>query len=194
MDLETPRLCRVGRFCIMPSLAPVHVLTRKHIMTCSAVNQRLDAISEIHSATSNLALSKLRELLKSLPDLERGLSRVHFGRAGPNELLRVLEALTRVGSVFDELGHDGGSTDFGLKSELLRSTARELPKIKRTVRELVDQVNQKMARDGRKENLFEREQDWPELVVSFHLSLSLSRVMLTEFRLATGMQAGKNTR
>ncbi|GAA5830215.1 hypothetical protein JCM3766R1_002826 [Sporobolomyces carnicolor] len=136
----------------------------KPLVSVDAVNQRLDAISEIHSATSNLALSKLRELLKSLPDLERGLSRVHFGRAGPNELLRVLEALTRVGSVFDELGHDGGSTDFGLKSELLRSTARELPKIKRTVRELVDQVNQKMARDGRKENLFEREQDWPELV------------------------------
>ncbi|GAA5910183.1 mismatch repair protein MSH3 [Sporobolomyces salmoneus] len=139
----------------------------KPLVSVEAVNCRLDAISEIHSASSNLALSKLRELLKSLPDLERGLSRIHFGRATPDELLRVLEALTKIGTVFDQLASEGGGgehREFGLKSELLRETVRELPKIKGTVKGLVDQVNQKMARDGKKENLFEREQDWPELV------------------------------
>ncbi|GAA5932860.1 mismatch repair protein MSH3 [Sporobolomyces koalae] len=138
----------------------------KPLVSVDAVNARLDAISEIHSANTSLALSKVRELLKTLPDLERGLSRIHFGRASTSELLRVLEALAKVGTVFDSLeGSEGGGSDaFGLESELLKKIVVELPKVKTIVQGLTDQVNQKMARDGRKEDLFEREQDWPELV------------------------------
>lgn len=140
------------------------------------MNQRLEAITEIHQSSSNLALSKIRELLKSLPDLERGLSRIHFGRASPNELLRVLESLMKIGNVFDQLGVDSGRVgdgEFGLKSQLLKQTVKELPKIKGIVKGLMEQVNGKMARDGKKEDLFEREQDWPELVVSSPFSLFL---------------------
>ncbi|GAA5990081.1 hypothetical protein JCM5350_001092 [Sporobolomyces pararoseus] len=139
----------------------------KPLLSCEAVNQRLEAITEIHQSSSNLALSKIRELLKSLPDLERGLSRIHFGRASPNELLRVLESLMKIGNVFDQLVVDSGRVgdeEFGLKSQLLKQTVKELPKIKGIVKGLMEQVNGKMARDGKKEDLFERVQDWPELV------------------------------
>jgi DNA mismatch repair protein MSH3 len=153
----------------------------KPLTSIESVNNRLEAITEILDSTSttNLALSRIRELLKTLPDLERGLSRIHFGRASPNELLRVLEALTKIGTLFDDLnppeegGGGGGesscSGDFGLKSQLLKDTVKELPKVRGIVKGLVDQVNGKMARDGRKEDLFVREQDWPELVVSSSL-------------------------
>ncbi|GAA6022808.1 hypothetical protein JCM11491_006414 [Sporobolomyces phaffii] len=137
----------------------------KPLVSVDAVNERLDAISEIHSANANLYLAKVRDLVKTLPDLERGLARVHFGRATPNELLRVLEALTKVGTVFSSAGlDDGPSSDYGgLKSRLLVDSMRDLPKVKAIVKALCDQVDERMARDGKKEDLFEREQDWPEL-------------------------------
>ncbi|GAA6062466.1 hypothetical protein JCM10212_005369 [Sporobolomyces blumeae] len=90
--------------------------------------------------------------------------------------MRVLEALQRVGSVFDGLepvaggvesygGGGAGSSAVGrgFQSRLLREVIDELPKVKRIVRGLVEQVNIKSARDGKKDDLFENEQDWPEL-------------------------------
>ncbi|GAA5848304.1 hypothetical protein JCM8547_004473 [Rhodosporidiobolus lusitaniae] len=154
----------------------------KPLLSLEAVAARHAAISEIHSLSSSLTLQKLRDLLRTLPDLERGLSRIHFGRASPNELLRMLEALKRVGSVFDEVDSPGeededeemeeAEEDEGpvrkraggrLKSELLRSVVRELPKTGKTVEELVSQVEVKSARDNKKESLFVDEGKYPEL-------------------------------
>ncbi|GAA5863812.1 hypothetical protein JCM1840_005775 [Sporobolomyces johnsonii] len=148
----------------------------KPLVSVQAVNDRLDAISAIHSASSSLTLSKLRDLLRTLPDLERGLARIHFGRASPNELLRMLEALQRVGSVFDEVDSPDEDDDAmdadgpvrkgaggGLKSSMLKAVVKALPGIKKTVEGLLDQLEAKMARDNNKEDLFAKEEDWPEL-------------------------------
>ncbi|BGP13767.1 hypothetical protein JCM10213_006401 [Rhodosporidiobolus nylandii] len=149
------------------------------LLSVQAVNDRLTAISEIHSASSSLTLSKLRDLLKSLPDLERGLSRIHFGRASPNELLRVLEAFQRVGRVFDEVdspdeadeamgdGDEDGPVRRGaggsLKSSLLKGIVRQLPQVRGRVSELLAQLDVKAARDNKKETLFTDERKYPEL-------------------------------
>ncbi|GAA5919780.1 hypothetical protein JCM1841_005854 [Sporobolomyces salmonicolor] len=148
----------------------------KPLVSVQAVNDRLDAIGAIHSASSSLTLSKLRDLLRTLPDLERGLARIHFGRASPNELLRMLEALQRVGSVFDEVDSPDEDDDAmdadgpvrkgaggGLKSSVLKGVVKQLPRIKKTVEGLLDQLEVKMARDNNKEGLFAKEEDWPEL-------------------------------
>ncbi|GAA6029240.1 hypothetical protein JCM8097_003582 [Rhodosporidiobolus ruineniae] len=152
----------------------------KPLLSVDGVNARLDAISEIHSASASLTLSKLRDLLRTLPDLERGLARIHFGRASPNELLRVLEAFRRVGDVFDEVDSPGEDEDEmdvdeqdgpvrrgaggSLKSELLRRIVRELPRIKRPVKELLEQIEVKSARDNKKETLFTDEAKYPDLL------------------------------
>lgn len=144
------------------------------------VEERLDALADIHRLSASLTLSKLRDLLKHMPDLERGLSRIGFGRATPNELLRVLEAFRRIGNVFadvdspDEDGAGDGDDDDGpiktgagggLKSTLLKSVVKELPKVKQTADELLTEIDAKRARDNDKEELFVDEDKYPDLKV-----------------------------
>ncbi|BGP22690.1 DNA mismatch repair protein MSH3 [Rhodotorula toruloides] len=148
----------------------------KPLLSKELVEERLDAISNIHRLSASLTLSKLRDLLKHLPDLERGLSRIHFGRATPNELLRVLEAFRRIGDVFvevdspDEAGAEDGDdgpirTGVGgtLRSTLLKSIVKELPKVKHTADELLAEIDAKRARDNDKEELFADEDKYPDL-------------------------------
>uniref|UniRef100_A0A0K3CG19 DNA mismatch repair protein MSH3 n=1 Tax=Rhodotorula toruloides TaxID=5286 RepID=A0A0K3CG19_RHOTO len=148
----------------------------KPLLSKELVEERLDAISDIHRLSTSLTLSKMRDLLKHLPDLERGLSRIHFGRATPNELLRVLEAFRRIGDVFVEVdspdednaeaGDDGPirtGAGGGLRSTLLKSVVKELPKVKQTADELLAEVDGKRARDNDKEELFANEDKYPDL-------------------------------
>ncbi|GAA6006379.1 mismatch repair protein MSH3 [Rhodotorula paludigena] len=149
----------------------------KPLLSKDLVTERLDAISAIHSSSASLTLSKLRDLLRTLPDLERGLSRIHFGRASPHELLRVLEAFGRIGKVFVEVdspdedgeeGEDGGgpvrsAAGGRLKSTLLRSIVRDLPRVRETAEKLLGDIVVKRARDNDKEELFADEDKYPEL-------------------------------
>lgn len=150
----------------------------RSLCSCRLVEERLDAIADIHRLSASLTLSRLRDLLKHLPDLERGLSRIHFGRATPNELLRVLEAFRRIGDVFVEVDSpdkDGAEADDngpirrgaggGLKSTLLESVVKELPNVKQTADELLAEVDGKRARDNNKEELFVNEDKYPDLKV-----------------------------
>ncbi|GAA5894851.1 hypothetical protein JCM6882_006693 [Rhodosporidiobolus microsporus] len=167
----------------------------KPLVSIDGINARLSAIADIHSSSASLTLSKLRDLLRTLPDLERGLARIHFGRASPNEMLRVLEAFRRVGGVFDEVDSPGeeeeedadgdaamngaaveGDEDEegpirrraggSLKSKLLKSVVRELPRVRKTVEGLLAQIDVKAARDNKKESLFEDEGKYPDLLAS----------------------------
>ncbi|BGP29936.1 hypothetical protein JCM10296v2_001688 [Rhodotorula toruloides] len=148
----------------------------KPLLSKELVEERLDAIFDIHRLSASLTLSKLRDLLRHLPDLERGLSRIHFGRATPNELLRVLEAFRRIGDVFVEVdspdednaeARDDGpirtGAGGGLRSTLLKSVVKELPKVKQTADELLAEVDGKRARDNDKEELFVNEDKYPDL-------------------------------
>ncbi|GAA5822849.1 hypothetical protein JCM11251_004399 [Rhodosporidiobolus azoricus] len=155
----------------------------KPLLSIENINARLSAIADIHSSASSLTLAKLRDLLRTLPDLERGLSRIHFGRASPNEMLRVLEAFKRVGAVFDEVDSPGVADaaisdedeedeDEGpvrsraggsLKSALLKSLVRELPRVRNVVRALAEQIDVKAARDNKKDSLFLDEGKYPDL-------------------------------
>lgn len=182
----------------LPLYTPHLPLTTLPPSVCRGVNARLSAIFEIHSSSSSLTLSKLRDILRTLPDLERGLSRIHFGRASPNETLRVLEAFKRVGEVFDEVDSSGEADGDGdeamhevggggeegedegpvrrraggsLKSELLRSVVKELPRIRGKVADLLSEIDVAAARDNKKEELFADESKYPDLEVRLRFLL-----------------------
>ena len=61
------------------------------LLSATGINQRLDAVSELMD-TSNEWVSGLATLLAGLPDLERGLSRIHYNTAKPKEFLLLLQA------------------------------------------------------------------------------------------------------
>lgn len=154
---------------------------------CRHVNARLDAIAEVHRNSASLTLARMRDLLRRLPDLERGLSRIHFGRASPSELFRVLEAFQRVGRIFEDIdspdereeetGRDGPirqAAGGSLRSSLLLDVVKSLPKVRPLVDALVSQIDVKRARDNNKENLHRDESKYPELEVKHFESANVT--------------------
>ena len=149
------------------------------------ITERHNALTAIHTSSASLTLSKLRDLLRTLPDLERGLSRIHLGRAKPQELLRVLESFVRTGRVFEELeneeaGEDERDGGGRLKSALLKRIVDDLPRVRGTAEALLGELELKAARDGLKEALFVDEDKYPALKVRPSRSPFRSRASQSE--------------
>lgn len=119
------------------------------ICLSSAVNERLDAISEILEGNNEI-ITKLGETIKKLPDLERGLIRIHFGRANPGELLKVLETLSRISNAFSQ--RDVKQNE--VQSVLLQRVVSSLPQIKDVVDEFLGEIDGGKAKEGKKEDMF----------------------------------------
>lgn len=130
------------------------------LVSIGAVTDRLDAIDEINSNASASAptLFKLRELFRGLPDLERGLVRIHFGKASPPELVKVLQAFEGVAKVFepapDEDEEMVPTATSVLKSKLLRGVVQSLPRIKDAVGRFLSAIDWSKAREGQKAEMF----------------------------------------
>lgn len=123
----------------------------------SAVNERLSAIGEILDYSGKDEIVKLGALLKGLPDLERGLIRIHLGKASSSELLRVLQSLSRISHLFD----NDGSTK--LESTLLRRIVESFASIRTTVDNYLDQINVDQAKEGNLANLYRSDDLYAEL-------------------------------
>ena len=65
------------------------------LLSATAINQRLVAVGELMDS-SNEWVSGLAALLAGLPDLERGLSRIHYSTAKPKEFLLLLRAYQNI--------------------------------------------------------------------------------------------------
>lgn len=119
------------------------------LVSLPAVNERLDAISEILEGNNEI-ITKLGETIKKLPDLERGLIRIHFGRANPGELLKVLETLSRISNAFSQ--RDVKQNE--VQSVLLQRVVSSLPQIKDVVDEFLGEIDGGKAKEGKKEDMF----------------------------------------
>lgn len=112
-----------------------------------------------NAQSSALTICKLRELFRGLPDLERGLVRIHFGKATPAELVRVLQAFERVAKEFEAVDEEdvakGAKTaSSGLKSQLLKDIVESLPRIREEVDGYLRAIDWGKAREGKKEEMF----------------------------------------
>ena len=148
------------------------------------MNERLDAVEEIvkNASTAALTLSKLRDILKGLPDLERGLVRIHLGKATPVELARVLETFQRIANVFqhiskDEEGSAGVKTATSvLHSPLLKAIVASLPAIRADVDRHLNKINTHRARENKKDEMFreipEEVQDCRDCIDSIDYEIS----------------------
>ena len=99
-----------------------------------AINDRLDAVEELATSNSTF-LPKMRDLLKSLPDLERGITSIYNKRVGvvidmqpltdhtadqcsTSEFLYLMEAVDSVHALFHSHAR---AADISLHSQLLKS-------------------------------------------------------------------------
>ena len=71
----------------------------------ATIDERLDAVG--YFVTADRARSELRGILKSIPDVDRALSRLSLDRGGPRDLTAIRDALTETGPVRDAVGKAG---------------------------------------------------------------------------------------
>ena len=109
----------------------------KPLLAKEALQARIDAVDEILNSSSYL-LGKLRGLLKGLPDLERGLARIHYGKSSPQELVRVFMAFQRIGDEFPTLSDDNAKDIIPFQSPMLNEAFKALPKVRPVVQEFLE--------------------------------------------------------
>lgn len=134
----------------------------KPLLQLDALQERVAAIDEVIDSTSYL-LGKLRGLLKGLPDLERGLARIHYGKTSPQELVRVLMAFQRIGDEFPNLPEDLSTSKIGFKSAMVNDLFYALPKVQPIVKIFLDVMDVPQAREGKKADMWKEEYE-PEAV------------------------------
>jgi DNA mismatch repair protein MSH3 len=119
-------------------------------MTHRALRRRTDAVEHLLRLNKSATLASLKVLLKSLPDLERSITRIRYNRIQPAELLATLEAFGRCvefagkpdGVVLEGAG--------GLLAELIAN----LPYAGPIAGEFMDAFDRDAARENRKVDLF----------------------------------------
>ncbi|KAI0806964.1 muts domain V-domain-containing protein [Fomes fomentarius] len=134
----------------------------KPLVDPHALRERTEAVEEI-IANKSPKLAQLRELLRRLPDLARGLCRIQYGKCTPQELVVLLKAFQRVSTTFSALHPSQPPSGTNLKSKLLKGVVEALPKLRDPVRELCDAIVLKEAEEGRKDTMWNDVDKYPDL-------------------------------
>lgn len=135
----------------------------------------MEEILTTTSTGSSPAISQLGLLFKGLPDLERGLVRVHLGKASPVELGQCLEAFTKISHVFDEVIEEDLSL---VQSRILKEIMTSRSSVKDLVDSFVAQIDLSAAKKGDLADMFIDETRFPDVQVSLH-SLLFPNFLLT---------------
>ncbi|KAJ6630634.1 DNA mismatch repair protein MSH3 [Mycena sp. CBHHK59/15] len=131
----------------------------KPLVDKCALQDRIAAVEEILSSSSDKLVS-LRQLLKGLPDLAKGLCRIQYKQCTPQELAVLLAAFNKIANTF--VGIET-SADVGLKSRLLNEIVLSLPPLKQPMKDLLDAVKLKQAAEGRKDCMWKDPSKFPAL-------------------------------
>ena len=123
------------------------------------VEARLAAVEEIKEST-NYKLEDVASLLARLPDLEKGLVRIHYGRCTRPELLSILKALSRVATKFSPFDEPGS---VGFKSEIINNAIFSLPAIADDVAIFLSSFNHDEAAKDNKFDMFKDESKYDRI-------------------------------
>jgi len=116
----------------------------KHWVTHPLLHK--DRIAARHDAVEELmedppATEPLAKHLKGIPDLERALTRLHYSKCSPNELVAVLRAFIKLGEISKEAKKQADS----LRSSLLGWLVSGMPEPSGKLQEFLDEMDLKAA-------------------------------------------------
>ncbi len=155
------------------------------LMLGSVLQDRIDAVEEILQSTSE-RLVKLREILRGLPDLAKGLCRIQYGQVSftcpsttrvqdtqrqqwtqctPKEISILLPAFNKIAIAFDDVDPSDPSS-VGLNSSVLSLIITSLPRLKGPVKELLQIVNIKKAGEDKKDMMWNDPERYPAIIDS----------------------------
>ncbi|KAJ3864053.1 DNA mismatch repair protein MSH3 [Lentinula novae-zelandiae] len=133
-----------------------HPLTNRVVL-----QERVDAVEEIITSSSD-KLVTLRQILKRLPDLARGLCRIQYGQCTPQELAILLSAFKKIAFAFEPM-RDSDSSQAGFKSPLLNDMIHAFPALRSSITELIGHICMKRAAEGRKDELWLDKEKYPRI-------------------------------
>lgn len=124
-----------------------------------ALRARVDAVQELVDGSLS-SLNKLSPLLSGLPDLEKGLARLNYGRASPSELAQILLAFDRITREFPAVD---SADQVGCRSRVLNEAIASLPRSHAVVKECLSAISLKEAHVNNKADLYVDPEKYPKL-------------------------------
>ncbi|KIK59832.1 hypothetical protein GYMLUDRAFT_261825 [Collybiopsis luxurians FD-317 M1] len=125
----------------------------------AALRERVDAVEEIIHSTSD-KLVTLRQILKNLPDLARGLCRIQYGQCTPQELAVLIPAFKKLAFAFEPIRDH---SEAGFKSHILNAIIFSLPALRESTNGLLQTISLKHTVDGRKDELWLDKGKYPKI-------------------------------
>ncbi|XP_060571566.1 DNA mismatch repair protein Msh3-like [Ruditapes philippinarum] len=129
------------------------------LMSYSDIQKRQEAVSDIIDGHFP-DIQKLKALLSRLPDLERRLASTYHKKCSPSEFYSLCEALV---ILHDRFIHHKETTFCHMSSKLLLEIIEETPNLLSDVKEIVDMIDGKAARENDKTKLFADNSSFPDV-------------------------------
>ncbi len=137
--------------CIDATLTPMGArLLQSHLSSpltdIALLNSRLDYVQYFHD--NKQIRTHIRETLKSVPDIERALSRIGIGRGSPRDLLIIASGLHQIATIRATLQSDEPARE--ILAPILKDLAEDpaLSKLQDTLSAAVSEDSPALARDG----------------------------------------------
>ncbi|KAJ3164440.1 Mismatch repair protein msh3 [Geranomyces variabilis] len=129
------------------------------LVQISKLQERVDAVEEtlLEDAKENPLVRRIKGLVCQLPDLERSIARIHYGRITPQELFGTLLAFEKIATAVPA----DASSRFA--SPLLAALYAALPRSRAVVARLKERISEEAARNGDKIELFADTDAWPDI-------------------------------
>ncbi|KAA1471299.1 DNA mismatch repair protein MSH3 [Dentipellis sp. KUC8613] len=132
----------------------------KPLVDMRLLQERIDAVEEIVESPA-IPLVRMRDLLKGLPDLAKGLCRIQYGKCTSKELAILLPAFNKVATTFSEFGDN--PSDVGFKSPILNDIFFALPKLREPIQSVIADIFLKHASEGNMDLLWIDSEKYPKV-------------------------------
>ncbi|KAI8084735.1 putative DNA mismatch repair protein Msh3 [Halteromyces radiatus] len=131
------------------------------LIDINRLNKRTQAVEEL-MITDNPKKARSQDLLKMIPDLEKGLCRINYGSSSPVELVNILDAFYKVAQAFEGFQH---SQTHRFQSDMLNIIFDTLPTVHDVVLEFQSRLNPGALNTPKCNiNLLRSDENhWPEL-------------------------------
>ncbi|KAI9103843.1 DNA mismatch repair protein msh3 [Phlyctochytrium arcticum] len=131
----------------------------KPLINAAQLRKRVDTVEEVilEESRGNVCLQRMKSVLCQLPDLERGICRIHYGRVTPSELFNTVTALDKLSSnLSPEMWQS-------FQSPILLKIFKSCSAIQTTIAKFKHAIHEHAARENDKINLFVSTEPWPEI-------------------------------
>jgi DNA mismatch repair protein MSH3 len=130
------------------------------LVDTTGLKARTEAVEEILHSTSSDLLIGLRNALRGLPDLARGLSRIQFGKITVKEFARLLKSFRDLGELFDPMENLSSP---GLRSIVLNEIVYAVSCLRKPMTKILSEISLPQAQKGLKHELWVNPEKYPLL-------------------------------